>query len=357
MAVSTASRRNVMIDLGKFVYIWVIVFYHIYRDTESHFISGRFGVEFFLLAAGVFFFRGLERNLADPPRYIGRRFMRFFPWSFTAFIFAFVVIRVVINGDTSLADITERLSSDIWEALLVKMNGINNGKSFLNTPAWTLSSMFLVEIILIGCFFSCRKVFVNVLLPLSLMIGFGYWRVTESYDMEDWIGFTAFGTLRTWLVYGCAYYCTKLIGWLQKLDLTRLAEVLLTALETLCHIFAFTAMCYKVTRCWQWCTLLAFFTAIAIEMSGHSLWNRALRRLSRPIGWLSSFSLSIYLMHRPVTRYFEHLYPDTEVYYAHLLPMLAVIILCSLAQYFLVTGGMKLWRKNAKKIKALFVRS
>lgn len=355
---SNLRPRNVTIDLWKFVYAWFVVFYHIYKATGSHFISGRFGVEFFLLTAGVFFFRGLEsRPDTTPGRHIGRRFMRFFPWNLTAFIFAFLVIRVVIGGNTAPGQIANHMSSDIWEALLVKMNGMNDGKGFLNSPAWTLSSMFLVETVLVCCYCSFRKPLVNVILPVSLIIGFGYWRMTKTGAVEDWIGFTTFGVLRTWLVYGCGYYCLKLSQRLAGTDLTRLAKLLLTALETLCHAGAIWVMLNRNSRYWQWCVLLAFFAAVAVEMSGQSLWTPLLQRFSRITGFLSSLSLSVYLMHRPVTRYFETLYPEPDAYYAHLLPLLAAIAVCSLAQYFLLTGLIRLWRKNRDKIRALFIQS
>lgn len=344
-----------MIDIWKFVYAWFIVFYHIYKSTGQHFAGGFYGVEFYLLAAGVFFFRKLEKGPENPPRYIGRRFMRFFPWSFTAFIFAFVVVRIIIDGSTSPVGLIKYLSQDIWEILLVDMSGLNGGAYPVNGPAWTLSSMFLVEIIMIGCF-HYKKAFVNVFLPLTLMVGFGYWRAIPSAAVANWIGFTTFGTFRAWVVYGCAYYCLQLSEYLRDKPFTRLGESALTVLETFCHAFAIVAMVTTDSRYFQWCTLLAFLVAIAISMSGHSLWNVWLAKCAPVSKFLGGFSLSLYLMHRPVDWYFEKLYPDDVVRYAHLLPMLAVIILCSLAQYLLVTGLIKLWRKNADRIKALFVR-
>ncbi len=46
------EKRNGSIDLMKFVYAWFIVYYHFYFADHAHFISGRYAVEFFLLAAG-----------------------------------------------------------------------------------------------------------------------------------------------------------------------------------------------------------------------------------------------------------------------------------------------------------------
>lgn len=63
------KQRNLNIDLMKFLYSWCIVFYHFYSSTGLHFVSGYYAVEFYLLAAGIFFFQAWERSENEsPPR-------------------------------------------------------------------------------------------------------------------------------------------------------------------------------------------------------------------------------------------------------------------------------------------------
>lgn len=343
-------------DLWKFIYSWFVVYFHFYISTSRHFPGGKFGVEFFLLAAGVFFFRHLDRDTFEPGPYLGRRFLRFFPWALTGFIFAFAVIRLYIGGVPSLKALANDLSGDIWEILLVKMNGMNDGSGLLNSPAWTLSSMLLVEIVMTGCYHTWRRSFVNVLLPLSLIVGFGFWQHLESAGTSSWIGFTAFGTFRTWLVYGCAYYCYRLSETLRRIDFNRRGEILLTALETLCHIFAIFVMLHRLSKNWQWCVLLAFFAAVAIAMSGHSLWNEALGRFSRAIRFLGALSLSVYLAHWPVIRFFQTVYPDTDALYAHVAVVTGGILAGALGHYFITAGLIRLCRTVKPKLTALLVR-
>ena len=56
------TSRNYSIDLLKFLFSWVIVFFHFYGDTHKHFIGGWFAVEFFLITASVLFFQKFERE-------------------------------------------------------------------------------------------------------------------------------------------------------------------------------------------------------------------------------------------------------------------------------------------------------
>lgn len=352
------APRNTNIDFLKFLYSLAIVFYHFYSETSLHFISGRYAVEFFLITAGIFFFKTWRRNEDPPPPhiYIYKRYTRFMPWTTTAFIFTFILRRVVIAGNTP-RQLINYLSRDIWEVLLIKMNGMNNGSMLLNSPAWTVSAMLLVEIVMIGCLFCNKKVFMNVIIPISIIVGFGFWRQLSSAEQEKWIGFTTFGVFRAWLVYCCAWPCLRLSEYIHAIDFKPLGKVALTVVETLCVVFTFLVMTHKATRYWQWCTLLAFVILIAIALSGHSLWSRVLEKAYRFVKFLGAFSLSIYLSHLPVLKYFEYIYPDTGVLYAHVGQYTIVVIISALAHYFITTGLIKFWRSYGAKIKDLFINA
>ncbi len=348
------EKRNGSIDVMKFVYAWFVTYYHFYFDTHAHFISGRYAVEFFLLAAGSYFFRAMELSGGEPPRkYIVRRFWRFFPWTATAFVFAFIVIRIVINGQTP-ASLARSFSGDIWEMLMIKMNGMNQGKHLLNCPAWTVSCMLLVEIVMAGCWARDRRAFVQIVMPVSLIVGFGCWRNVESVDHANWAVFADFGTIRVWLVYICGFCCWRSSRYLRELPLNRKAEAALTVLETLCHGFAVWVMLRYSTRNLQWCTLLAFFAATAISLSGHSLWERALRRISRLTDWLGALSFSVYLVHWPIMQYFVARYPDTDVLYGHVGAVTAAVVCAAVGHYFITGGLLRLWRKSVPGLKEAF---
>lgn len=351
------SQRNLNIDLLKFVYAWMLVFYHFYSETSLHVKQGRMAVEYFLIVAGVFFFMAYERDENAPPqKYIFKRFLRFLPWSTVAFIFTFVLKRMIISPHTA-KELVDYLSGDIWEVLLIKMNGLNNGAALLNSPAWTLSTMLLVEIIMLGCLYCNKKVFVHIVLPVTIMMGFGVWRHIDSADVNVWTGYTTFGMIRTWLSYGCAYYCLQITQYLQTVRFNFAGKALLTVIETLCHALAVWVMLNRDSRNWQWCVMLAFVIAVPIAMSGHSLWNDLLHKLSWLIKFLGAYSLSIYLIHRPISRWFEHIYPSTDELYTHVWEYIIAVIVGALVYYFITTGLIRFWRTYGAKIKGIFVES
>lgn len=106
-------------------------------------VGGGVGVEFFVMAAGLFFFKKLERETAAPEgmdsiAYIKKRFVRFFPYTTAGLLLAFLVKRVWLytleGGTLTGVQLYKWFSRDIWDYLLVSMNGLNAGKSMLYCP-------------------------------------------------------------------------------------------------------------------------------------------------------------------------------------------------------------------------------
>ncbi len=100
--------------------------------------------------------------------------------------------------------------------------------------------------------------------------------------------------------------------------------------------------------------LLAFFAATAISLSGHSLWERALQRISRFTDWLGKISFSVYLVHWPVLQYFGARYPDTDVLYAHVGAVTAAVVYTAVGHCFVTTGLLRVWRKSVPGLKEAF---
>lgn len=112
-------KSNNAIYFWKIFYSFVIMFFHFYNQTKEHFIGGRFGVEFYLLTAGVFLFLSYEKQMSErriqtPYSFLRKRFKRFFPWAFAGFLFAALVARVIIHPLDSFDKAIDCFSGDIW---------------------------------------------------------------------------------------------------------------------------------------------------------------------------------------------------------------------------------------------------
>ncbi len=65
-------ERNAVVDVLKFIFSLVVVFFHFYQSTDEHFSMGFVSVEFFATISGVYFFQMYEqatkgvKSLVDP---------------------------------------------------------------------------------------------------------------------------------------------------------------------------------------------------------------------------------------------------------------------------------------------------
>lgn len=355
------NGKNSAIYFWKFLYCFFILFYHFYFQTKEHFISGRYGVEFYLLVAGVFLFtkydkQSINSNIQTPYSFLKKRFMRFFPWALVGFLFAVCIIRFYTSPVESFEKLVDCFSKDIWEVLLLSMNGMNMNILPLNFPAWTLSSMLIVQFFIWGCLFHYREKFIDIFMPLSIVVGLGVWRFIDNTAVKLWMGFTTFGTFRAWIITCLGYYTFKLSNRIRAANFNTRGRYLLTALELLCHAAAMWIMVSKDTRYYQWCCVLLFMLATAIELSGNSKFNDFLNKMPF-IGLLGELSMCIYLTHGSVLKLWEFWYKDPYLRYSHKISYTIVTLIASVLMYFVVKYGIKLFAYIGVKTKEILTES
>ena len=352
------KSQNLDIQFFKFVYSCIIVLYHLTGSTAINCKGGYCGVEYFLLTAGLFLFLSFQRGEKTgrqytPGQYLAKRFLRFLPWSTTAFIVAALVERVWINPTTSLVTWFDYFASDIWELLMIKWNGMNNNLLLLNGPAWTLSAMLIVGFLIWTFMYYYKKPFLTLVMPLTLIVGFGYWMHLPSADTEIWLGVTTFGTYRTWLVMCLSLFCIPMAQKLADYPLNKKGKILLTIVEIVIHVVALMVIFTRAQRYHQWLIILLFMMSIAIALSGHSYLVRFFGK-SRFVYFLGELSMSIYLMHVSVIRVFRHLFDISTWSYYELLPLFAVLLVVAVAHFYgtkwAVKGVSGLWKTIKRAI-------
>ncbi len=315
------SKRNGVVDIMRLVFAFLVMEFHFCDTGAAGWTLGKIGVEFFVILSGFLFYKSymaktagmegrLDARLGYIKQYMLKRYVRFFWYAFFAFVATFILRRVIINGDRAPELIVDRLSGDIWEMLLVNMTGINRGKSPLNV-SWTLSSMLIAEFFILGMLTWNRKLFLSLLMPVSLMFGMSYWINIETASVTIFLGLFTFGTLRVYLLtcFGIItyYICKKL----QEIDFTVFGRICLTVLEWALYF----GVCYiayaKNSRNWQFCSILAIMGALAISFSQKNYVPKFLLG-SRFAGFLGELSFALYLTHSPVRNVFSKLWPQLE---------------------------------------------
>ena len=354
------KSQNLDIHFFKFLYSCMIVIYHLAGSTAITCVGGYCGVEYFLLSAGLFLFlsfeKGEKRGLnLTPGQYLKKRFARFFPWCITGYLLVLVVQRVLIDKTASLGQWADYFAKDIWEVLMINMNGMNNNEYLLNSPAWTLSAMLIVGFFIWALMYYYKNLFIRIIMPLTLVIGFGVWTHLPSANTERWMGFTNFGTFRTYLVFCLGYYCLQLAKKLAEIPFTKAGKCVLTIAEIIIHIFSLTIMFLRAERYYQWLITALFMVAIAIAMSGHSHLAQVLSKF-KFIQFLGNLSMSIYLVHVAVTIAFRHVFDISAWGYIELIPVFAAVLLVSILHYYGTDWLWKLVTKAGEKTKKHLVK-
>lgn len=331
--------------------------FHFPSDSAIVLKGGYYAVEYFLLTAGVFLFlsfgRGEESGtLRTPAQYLSNRFQRFFLWNVTAFLLVVFVKRILCEPVTSLSSWADFFAEDIWEILMVKFNGMNNNNMLVNSPAWTISSMLIVGFLIWTFMYYYKNLFLHIIVPISLIIGFGYWTHIPTADHQLWIGFTTFGTFRTWLIMCLGYYCIPMSQKLSAVAFNKRGKFLLSSLELLIHVFAVIIIFKRAQRYYQWLITLLFMLSLAIAMSGHSYLTVLCNKLSC-CKLFGELSFSIYLSHIAVIILYREKFSFAFHSYRGILMILLSVLAASLLHYY----GTKLIKRLLCTLSRIFKKS
>lgn len=266
------------------------------------------------------------------------------------------VDRITGEPINTVTEWAKYFSSGVWEIVMVKWNGINDNMQLVNSPAWTLSALLIVGALIWTLMYYYKAHFLHIIMPLSLVIGFGYWMQIPSANVELWIGFTTFGTFRTWLVMCLSYYCIPLSQRLAKSPFNRTGKLLLTAAEIMCHFFSLLGIFFTEQRYAQWLVMVAFMCSISIALSGHSYLEDLLSR-GKLVDILGELSMSVYLVHKAVILIFKNVADISKWNYIQIIPMIIVIFILAAIHLNLTRAFSVTIQSIREKIKGLiFIR-
>ena len=328
-------ERNAVVDVLKFIFSLVVVFFHFYQPTDEHFSMGFVSVEFFAIISGVYFFQMYEqatkrvKSLVDPFQYVRARFFRFLPYTTLAFLLtATVRFFLTLQGGISALRIWLWTISDVWEVFLIKIFGLNNGANLLNAPAWYIGAMLIVNFTILNLLNYWGNIFKNFIMPITILIGYGYWsNSTTELLPGTWIGFTTFGILRLYLVTCLSYYVYCASKKLKTVYFTRCGKALLTVLELSSYLSALTIMTIgKARKGYIWILIIIFMIGVSITCSGVS-YSEYLLRSNKVTTFLGKLSLSIYLVQQAVLLVNAKIHPDFYVRYSHKMEFLLALLI------------------------------
>ena len=358
------TPRNGFVDVVRLGFAGIVMMFHFYSSGQKHFPGGFLGVEFFAILAGFLMYSAWDRHqvsrLSLDKRqqywlgYMKKRYVKFFWYNLIAFVLAFLAVRIWCDQIHSVVSISDALSKDIWEILLVNMSGLNCGNYQLNLPAWTMSCMLFAEFFILGMLVFLEKPFLTFLMPLTLIAGIGYWANLKDPSLRFFHTFLTFGVLRVYVLTCMGIFAYLLYKRLKGISFSHTGRWILTAAELLGYITCVLIVLYRNSRYYQFCFILATTLVLAVSFSGKSFAGSMLPA-NTVTNFCAELSLSLYLIHWPVLMVFQHVFKDINELYRQKFVFLYCALAVALGYTYVMRGVLKMLPIVKRKLKSVML--
>jgi peptidoglycan/LPS O-acetylase OafA/YrhL len=261
-------------------------------------------VDFFFVLSG-FVIAGAywrEPRRRDFRRNVWARVARLYPlhlFTLVATLLLLAALPAAATPDPEFAPPTNDLRHLVLNLLLLNQVGLQGGYSF-NTPAWSISAEFVINVAFLGAIALAPRARAVALLLGALACVVLVAMSTPPYvDGQFAFGWIDVGLLRCVLGFfaGVALHLLVAAGWLERLrSLPRLVDVL--ALLALSSLGLLLVASGRHPPAWHYPMSIAVATACVALTPLSSLAGRLLRH--RALTFLGDISYSVYLVHFPL---------------------------------------------------------
>lgn len=252
---SETKKRNGEIDLLRFFFAVIIVFFHYYEKFHvGIFHNGPIAVEFFFIVSGFLMARNAKRTapaiqnsgelVNTTWKYIIKKISIFYPYFIASILLQFI-LRTIFIQHTSLKTILIKWFSSIPNFTLAFMavDGDSTGLYVGNT--WYLSAMIIAMFILYPILLNNYQRASKWLFPLISIFGFGYMYMKNGSITEwaGWTGFCSIGIIRavTEIAFGVSLF--ELVEcWQEKVpaqSTSKRTKIFFTVVKWLCYFATF----------------------------------------------------------------------------------------------------------------------
>jgi len=359
-------NRNGIIDLCKFLFIFVIVLYHSNNFSEGEtfiFPGGSIFVEFFFIVSGYLMVASAERRLkqCEAPISIGdetqsflwRKVKGLLPDLIIAWVAAFAVTNW-IKADT-LYEVARNGANSIFDFFLLSQSGLVGFRA--NGAAWYLSAMILAMAILYPFLIKNSNTFLKVVAPLLCLFLYGYMYKTWSLTFVGpsiWVGFATKGMLRAiaGLCLGCLCYVVS--RKLQGIRPTKFFTGLLSLVEYGSYLAVLGISFIKPHSQLDFVLLVLMAVGITISFSQQGGITKVLAKVSA-FTWLGAFSLDLYLSHGFWANAMTKMFPDLT--YWQIMPYYLAISFATGIAIMLISNLIKNNTRLWPGVKRIFIVS
>lgn len=352
------QKRNGSIDFWKFIVAFIVVLFHSknFTRSDSMFIGGKLGVEFFFIISGFL----MAKKAYQPPlndlslgkdtvAFIKKKIFSLIPEVYLAWVIGFIVENIFRSP--SLKATAVNLGGSIWDLLFIYKSGLSGFQA--NRVTWYLSAMLLAMAILYPLMMKFKDTYFYILAPLVSIFLYGQLYQNSFGKTSSFI----FGVFSTGLVRGFAGICLGCVCFsvckkLAEISFTKLARVLLTIIQigsyaapiVWCYGNAYSQAYYPM--------ILSFAVGITISFSRQGMFSDFFDK--ELFYWLGAYSFPLYL---------------SNIYWSHVIKamfrplsdfnrLLMYLLICNITALFVMYFSKFLrwmWRIYSSKIKRCII--
>lgn len=313
---NSQTKRNGTVELLRFLFCMVVVFYHIHNRTgnifgkdDLFFANGRLGVEFFFLLSGILMAKHAHKHFGSPhpvsetTLYMKNKLFQLLPYHLV--IFPITLICVLAINPLPFDGVLTRLLEYLPNFMLLQKSGLNARE--LLTPEWYLAAMLVAMLPLYYLTVRCQTAFTKIWCPLLAM-------VIVCYIMQATGGMSKLNTylvggavskayLRAFAELALGEFCFEIASWLKRLRLKWFCRSVMTLVEIICYVtvLVFTTLAYE--RSYDANMLLLLAIGLTLTFSEQTY----LRIHGSVVSWLGKMSLPIYMFSAlPLTLMYQY---------------------------------------------------
>ena len=354
-------KRNTTIELARFLFSLLVIGYHVqmtFASGNQFFANGALAVEFFFLLSGYFFAKSIEKVYANKTGFIKGSYdilkskvKGIFPTHIVAIIAVIIVIlacnlansgNIILHGLPSIFLVH---LADFWD---------NTFNWALIIPEWYLSAMLVSLLFMAPISILLRKKLHGIWVILILLGILGVFVVIAG-AISNWTIFSSTNfvyDLRAWgemcvgmFIYHFATFLTQKEVKEKPAKFLKILEIILYLVPI---IMGFVPIPASMMGLCMGITVVCVFFALSLTFGKKGIVINN-DNVNKAFAFLGSISLAIYLFHPVIIKLFEYVYPDVQLYVAHLIIFPATIALATI--YGLCTRGIKALIKKKKEAK------
>ncbi|MBR1762618.1 MAG: acyltransferase [Eubacterium sp.] len=301
-------KRNGNIEIMRFVFCWIIIFFHINDkllekvNMPLSFLTfsqnGRIGVEFFFIISGFFLAKSAQssecKSLSSSTyQFMKKKLFGILPYHIPAFIFTFVIY-FVSRTFTIREGILKSLGT-VSNFLLIQEAGFKTTK--IMGIEWYISSMLIAMMILFPLCVKYKENFKRIVCPVISLLLLGYLshETKKLGGTSDFVfgGIIAKTIVRAFAEMGIGIFVYELIGKLKKKSLSKTEKLLMTIAEPICYVLPII-YCFSDFPEWvDYYALLFIALGVLLTLSEQSYFSN--RFNNKFVYFLGKFSLPLYL--------------------------------------------------------------